>query len=127
MFDLTTPSSSEFVLISVFCLRSTTSAIIVNLRRRGVGLDLFESYLMDVVVINICFAHLSSPVHLSFFGFLKGHKIISQSLSFQHLNTLKQAFQLLVSLWPETNCSLIYHNIDNSASPDRSQRKKIRG
>ena len=27
----------KFVLISVFCLCSTTSAIIVNLRRRGLG------------------------------------------------------------------------------------------
>ena len=34
---ITTSSSSEFVLISVFCLRSTTSAIIINLQRRGVG------------------------------------------------------------------------------------------
>ena len=38
----------EFVLISVFCLRSTTSAIIVNLPRQGVEIYIYKRQLSDV-------------------------------------------------------------------------------
>ena len=70
--------------------------------------------------VSLIWAHF---VHLSFWLFLQGQKIISQSLSFQHLNTQKAFFSFL-SLWSKTNYSSIYHWIGDFFWEPVSQKIK---
>ena len=72
---------------------------------------IFSSFCVDVVVINICFAHLSSLRSSIFLAFLWGQKIITQSLSFQHLNTLKTVDQIFSKVSRPKNSSKVSQKI----------------
>ena len=85
---------------------------------------IFSSSCVDVVVINICFAHFSSLRSSIFLAFLWGQKIITQSLSFQHLNTLKTVDQIFKSVQAK---KLISSKPENSIVSTVQAKKLVNG